>query len=134
MQPIVNTPPTDWPKVTVGGKQFLMRYTSASLLLLSDWGVPVGKITEWQNSLNESGRAFSANVKLALATLGNFDSFGDWIPLDQPPLTTIAKLVDGEMATLMQGFAAAMAKVAPPATPSPAPEAKSEGTPKDPVN
>jgi hypothetical protein len=134
MQPITNMPPTDWPKVTVGGKSFLMRYTSASLLLLADWGVPVGKMQEWQSSLNESGRAFSANVKLALATLGNFDSSGEWEPLDQNPLKTIAKLVDGEMATLMQGFAVAMAKVAPPATPSPAPEAKSEGTPQTPVN
>lgn len=134
MQPISNLPPTDWPKVTVGGKPFLMRYTSASLLLLADWGVPVGKMAEWQTSLNDSGRAFSANVKLALATLGNFDSDGDWAPLDQSPLKTIAKLMDGEMTTLMQGFAATMAKVAPPATPNPAPEAKSEGTPNEPVN
>lgn len=127
MQPITNMPPTEWPKVTVGGKPYLMRYTSASMLLLSDWGVPVAKIQEWQNSLNESGRALSANVKLALATLGNFDAVGDWEPLNQDPLKTVAKLVGDEMAQLMQGFAAAMAKVAPPAKPSPEPEAASQG-------
>ncbi len=126
MQPIVNVPPTEWPKVTVGGKPYLLRYTKASLLLLSDWGVPVGNSVKYQEAMQRSN--FAMNVKGALALLGNFDATGDWEPLDQHPARTMGKLIDGELETIIAASSVAMEKVVPPATPSPAPEAKSEGT------
>lgn len=129
MSPIVNTPPTEWPKVTVGGKPYLMRFTSASMLLLSDWGVPISNITAWEESLRANGRALSVNAREAFAMLGVFDENGDWEPLAQHPAKTFAKLVDGEFQKIVAAYATAMAKVAPPVAPSPAPEASNEGTP-----
>lgn len=134
MQPINNMPPTEWPKVTVGGKPFLMRFTSASMLLLADWGVPVKNIGAWEESMRANGRGLAADAREAFSMLGIFDENGDWEPLVQHPAKTMAKLVGDEYSKIIGAYNTAMAKVVPPATQSPEPEAKSEGTQTEKVN
>ena len=118
--------PIAYPRVTVGGKSFEMRYTQASLYLLQLWNIPAVTMVEWLKKENAEGRAAVAQLQIAASTLGNIDAHGDWEPLALEPLKLAARLLPGEWGDIAKGFIECMAKVSPPTESIPAPEAKSE--------
>ena len=65
--------PIDYPRVSVGGVQYQIKFSLSAWVLLESWGMNKDVIREWF-----TGRTRAVTFSLAAAGLGNYDEMGNW--------------------------------------------------------
>jgi hypothetical protein len=114
--------PVDYPSITVGGKQYQLRFAHSSWFQLQRWNYEVGNVEKPVPI-----------VALAAAAAGTVDAQGRWhsVAFDRPIDLTDA-MIDGETLASLEGpVLEALKKAAPKAeitlvTPSAEPESANE--------
>ncbi len=69
--------PIEYPRVTVGGSPYQIKFGFAAWVKLDSWGLNKDIIAEWF-----SGRKLAVMISLAAAGLGSYDDSGDWKTAD----------------------------------------------------
>jgi hypothetical protein len=120
---MANVSPLSFPRVTVGGKEYQLRFGLGAWCQLSKQGIGSDEITK---ALNSNGKV-AMTLQLAASALGHFDSEGVWRSLNLSEVDLADRLVDGEFAALAAAITPALqaGKVGPVAvaTVQPATEA-----------
>lgn len=116
-EPIAKPTAIQWPQITVGGRQFSLRYAYSSNYKLTRWG----KTLETADS-----------IELAAAMAGSFDAQGSWRSADFERAIDLADLLlPDEEVGLIEGVAEAIKKAYPGLTvisqPQPDPGATKPG-------
>ncbi len=116
METIHEVPKTGitYPDVTIAGKQYQLKFTLASQILLQRWGLPWVGVFEWLRKEIEAGRAQEGVLSIIAAMLGNTVN-GEWIPLGTAPLVLAGKMSGDEWADVLNVFNAALEKAQPTA-------------------
>ena len=119
------------PSVKVGGKPYQVRFGQGAFYLLGTWGIDVSRIVEVHNEMIGSGRGREYAMKIAAASLGNYDANGVWRSLGAGPLDVADMLLDGEWealdSTAWEAFKKKAGLVVIPAT-APSLSTKSDGS------
>lgn len=95
-------PPLSHGNVTVGGKPYCVKFTNATIYLLSTQGIDYNSILVDLNKLFAGNRGIEAMTKLGAASIGQFDAARKFVPLGWSPLELASQLEEGEYAAFTE--------------------------------
>src|SRR4051812_20753041 len=109
---VITNPPTAFPKVTVGGLPFEMRFTlSSSFALEQNSKIPAQELSQWIGA--QVDKRFFASMLLTMTSsmLGNVVN-GQWVPQPMDPAQFANQCTASEWQNIMGLYTEAMQKVA----------------------
>lgn len=109
---VITNPPTAFPKVTVGGESFELRFTlTSSFFLEANCDIPAQDLVEWIDGLVAKKHLASMLMTMSGAMLGN-EVNGKWKATPMLPQDLASSVTTVEWAAIMGIYNEALSKAA----------------------
>ncbi len=100
----METSPITYPTVTVGGREFQLRFGLGAWVQLNKQGIGAAQLAK----ILQSDQRLAMTMQLAAAGLGTFDAEGQWHSLNIDAVELADRLKDGELAQLSEAILPAL--------------------------
>ena len=105
--------PVIYPKVTIGGQSYQLKFGMNAVFRLNKWGVPVDNLSETIEQYRRSGQNIVMITTLIAAAMGN-EVAGVWESTAWATPDSVAdRLLDNEFTALAENLADTLGKVLP---------------------
>ncbi len=108
----ITNPPAAFPKVTVGGASYEMRFTlTSSFFLENECNIPAQELVDWIGAKVSKNHISTMLMTMSGAMLGN-EVNGKWKPSPMSPSDLTGLVTSTEWSTIMGLYTDAISKVA----------------------